>query len=213
MLSPINHIRAILNIPDFDAASAHLKMAPLPRAVRRPAQRPGRARVGAVLVLLYNKSQAIHLVLTRRRDDLAEHSGQIAFPGGKQEPGEALADTALREAHEEIGILPSEVLLLGQLTPIYIPPSDFEVHPFVGWHNAAPHFDYQPGEVAELLEVPLALLLDPATRQSEQWEMGDLRVDVPFYAVAGRKVWGATAIMLSELLERWRWNGHAGPDA
>lgn len=212
MLSPIDHIRTILNIPDFDASSAHLKMAPLPRAVRRPAQHPGRARVGAVLVLLYDKSQAIHLVLTRRRDDLAEHSGQIAFPGGKQEPGEALAITALREAHEEIGIQPDEIMILGQLTPIYIPPSDFEVYPFVGWHNAVPHFQYEPSEVAELLEVPLAHLLDPATRQSEQWEMGEMRIDVPYYAVDGRKVWGATAIILSELLDRWRWNGYPDPD-
>ncbi len=204
MLPTLEHIRAILDLPDFVAAGAQLKMAPFPRPVRRLAQRPGQARVGAVLLLLYARNSDIHLVLTRRRDDLPDHSGQIAFPGGKQEPNEPLETTALREAQEEIGIQPERVTILGPLTPIYIPPSDFEVHPFVGWHTDTPDFSLQAGEVAEVLEVSLAYLLDPAARKLEQWEMRDLRMDVPFYEVNGHKVWGATAIMLSEFLERWR---------
>lgn len=198
-------IRHILNLPAFDATRAQLKMAPFPRAVRRPAQRPGEPRIGAVLLLLYEHAGGLHLVLTRRRDDLSSHSGQISFPGGRRDPAESLEAAALRETYEEVGVPPAAVVLLGALSPLYIPPSDYEVHPFVGWHVGRPHFTPQVSEVAEVLEVRLVDLLDPATRQVEVWEMRDYQMDVPFYAVNGHKVWGATAIMLSEFLERWRY--------
>jgi 8-oxo-dGTP pyrophosphatase MutT (NUDIX family) len=164
---------------------------------------PGSPRQGGVLILLYEKLGQTHLVLTRRRDDLQSHAGQISFPGGRREADETIQMTAFREAHEEVGVHPGELDFLGRLSSLYIPPSDYEVHPFVAWYkNGLPIFIPQVTEVAEVLEVPLSLLLDPATRVVEKWELRGFELDVPFYLVGRHKVWGATAMMLSEFLSR-----------
>jgi 8-oxo-dGTP pyrophosphatase MutT (NUDIX family) len=196
-------IKQALHLENFDPVAAQMKMAPRPRITIRMPDTPGRPRQGGVLIILYENMGRTHLVLTRRRDDLQSHAGQISFPGGRREDGESLQTTAFREAHEEIGVEPAELALLGRLSSLYIPPSDYEVHPFVAWYeNGRPHFTPQVSEVAEILEVPLSHLLDPATRVVEKWELRGFLLDVPFYLVAGHKVWGATAMMLSELLER-----------
>lgn len=179
-------------------------MKPLPRETYRSPARPGSPREGAVLLLLYPKRQEICIVLTRRRDDLQAHAGQISFPGGRREVLETPAHAALRETHEEIGVDPSQVQLLGELTPLYIPPSDFEVHPFVGWHEQPASFSPQPSEVAELLEVPLQMLFDAKTRQEETWHQRGLELQVPYFSIGLHKVWGATAMILSEFVERLR---------
>jgi mutator protein MutT len=155
-----------------------------------------------VLVLLYIKDGRAHLVLTRRRDDLNDHAGQISFPGGRREDGETLEETALREAREEVGIEPANLEILGHLECLYIPPTDYEVYPTVAWHNGTPLFRQQVDEVAEIMEVPLAHLLDPANRLEELWDLRGFEVLVPFYLVGRHKVWGATAMMLSEFLQR-----------
>ena len=179
-------------------------MQPVPRENRRPPSRPGEPRLGAVLMLLYEKERQIHLVLTRRRDDLQAHAGQISLPGGRRESREALQHTALRETREEVGVLPAAITVLGRLTPLYIYPSDFEVHPFVGWYDGVPAFRPQPAEVAEIIETPLAALFDEQTRREEMWEWRDGALHVPFYQIGEHKVWGATAMMLSDFVERVR---------
>lgn len=195
-------VEQALKLEGFDAAAYQRQMAPVARAIRRPDNLQGKARVGAVLLLLYPKEEQFYFVLTRRRDDLNSHAGQISFPGGRQDDGELLTQTALREAHEEVGIVPAEVKILGELTPIYIPPSDFEVHPFVGWHAAAPQFLPGEWEVAEILEVPLPHLFDPANRRQEPRDFNGYTLQIPYFAVGEHKVWGATAIMLSEFVGR-----------
>jgi 8-oxo-dGTP pyrophosphatase MutT (NUDIX family) len=198
-------IRQALALEKFDAIEAQMKMAPMPRITIRTAETPGRPRQGGVLIMLYDKMGQTYLVLTRRRDDLQSHAGQVSFPGGRREPGETLQITAFREAQEEVGIHPAELDFLGRLSSLYIPPSDYEVHPFVAWYNnGRPHFTPQESEVAEILEVPLSHLLDPNTRVEESWEIRGFQLNVPFYLVSGHKVWGATAMMLSEFLERLR---------
>ncbi|MDX1614501.1 MAG: CoA pyrophosphatase [Candidatus Promineifilaceae bacterium] len=196
-------VRRALALDDFDAAEAQSQMVPVPRG-SRPPELAGDPREGAVLVLLYERTGRPHLVLTRRRDDLNAHAGQISFPGGRREPGEALQNTAVREAQEEVGIDPRALTALGELTCLYIPPTDYEVHPFVAWHHAPPIFRRQEAEVAEIVEVPLSHLLDPATRREEPWVLHGFEVMVPYFMVDGHKVWGATAMMLSEFLERLR---------
>ncbi|MDT8305139.1 MAG: CoA pyrophosphatase [Anaerolineae bacterium] len=191
-----------LHLPGFDGVAAQGKMKPLPRATVRSPARPGSPRQGAVLLLLYPCQQETCIVLTRRRDDLQAHAGQISFPGGRRELLETPAQAALREAHEEIGIDPATVQLLGELTPLYIPPSDFEVHPFVGWHEQPATFCPQPSEVAELLEVPLQILTNAKTRQEEVWNQRGLELQVPYFSIGPHKVWGATAMILSEFVER-----------
>ncbi|MCP4428338.1 MAG: CoA pyrophosphatase [Chloroflexi bacterium] len=200
----ITDIKQALALPEFDSWTAQTKMTPIPRAHSRPASMPGKARLGGVLVLLYCYRNEIHLVLTRRRDDLSDHAGQVSFPGGKHENGETFRETAVREAHEEIGVHPDQLTILGQLTPLYISPSDFEVHPTVAWYDNGerPYFTPSDNEVAEILETPLSYLLDPASRGEEMWTIHDYNVRVPFFNVQGHKVWGATAMMLSELVER-----------
>lgn len=202
----LDDVKTALTLPDFDAAAAQQKMAPVTRPIRRPDAQPGQARLGGVLILLYCYQKELYLVLTRRRDDLNSHAGQVSFPGGKHEADETLQETAVREAHEEIGIDPAAVTILGELTPLYIPPSDFEVHPTVAWYSNGqpPTFYPSDAEVAEILEVPLRHLLRQETRVEELWNWRGSDIVVPFFAVEGHKVWGATAMMLSELVERLR---------
>ncbi len=200
----ITDIKQALTLSSFDSWAAQQKMTPIPRKSQRPQSMPGKARVGGVLVLLYCYQNELYLVLTRRRDDLNDHAGQVSFPGGKHENGETLRETAVREAHEEIGVHPEALTILGQLTPLYIPPSDFEVHPIVAWYanGERPSFTPSDNEVAEILETPLSYLLTPAARSEEMWTLRGYDLRVPFFNVQGHKVWGATAMMLSELVER-----------
>ncbi len=202
----LEDIRNALELPDFDVAAAQRHMSPVTRPLARPSELGGEARVGGVLLLLYYLNGELYLVLTRRRPDLAAHPGQISFPGGRNEPPESLPTTALRETEEEIGMPAADVELLGTLTSIYIPPSDFEVHPFVGWvsNGKRPSFVAAPDEVAEIVEVPLATLLEPGVKVEEWRELGGQQMRVPHFAVDGHKVWGATAIILNEFVERLR---------
>lgn len=202
----LDDVKTALSLPDFDAAAAQKRMAPITRPIRRSDAQPGQARLGGVLILLYCYQQELYLVLTRRREDLNNHAGQISFPGGKHEANETLQETAVREAQEEIGVDPAALTILGQLTPLYIPPSDFEVHPTVAWcaNGQRPVFYPSDAEVAEVLEVPLRHLFHPETRIEEMWNLRGYDVLVPYFNVDGHKVWGATAMMLSELVERLR---------
>jgi 8-oxo-dGTP pyrophosphatase MutT (NUDIX family) len=202
-LSP-EKIAEALSLNEFDGFGAQAKMKPIPRPDQRPDGRQGQPRQGAVLLLLYPKAGTTHLVLTRRRDDLESHAGQISFPGGRREGVETLEQAALRETREEVGIHAASIAILGELAPLYIPPSDYEVHPFVGWHAHTPIFVPQPAEVAEIVEVPLKLLLARETRRQEIWERSGMSLEVPFYNIGQHKVWGATAMMLSEFVERVR---------
>jgi len=196
-----DEIRRALALPAFDAEAAQQQMIPRPRGVRSP-DMAGQPRQGGVLVVLYDSDGHTRLILTRRRDDLNDHAGQISFPGGRREEGEDLQNTALREAEEEIGLKPTELAILGRLTCLYIPPTDYEVHPFVAWHDGRPLLRRQVSEVAAILEVPLSHLMDPANRREEPWNYRGMIIQVPFYLVEEHKVWGATAMMLSEFLER-----------
>jgi 8-oxo-dGTP pyrophosphatase MutT (NUDIX family) len=182
-------------------------MAPVARPMMRPPDRPDGPRLGSVLILLYCADDELHVVLTRRPEYDGVHAGQVSCPGGRHEPPESLSATALRETYEEIGIPPAEVELLGELTSLYVMPSDFEVHPFVGRYSGAgrPRFVPDTREVAVVLEVPLRLLLNPSTRAEEEMELrGGLRMVVPFFRVGEHHVWGATAMILSEFVERLR---------
>ncbi|MFB0565795.1 MAG: CoA pyrophosphatase [Candidatus Aminicenantaceae bacterium] len=154
-----------------------------------------------VLVLLYPWRNQLHLVLTRRTDRVEFHQGQISFPGGRQEPGESFEQAALREAREELEILPESIRILGELTPLYIPPSNYCIYPVVATANKRPDFRPSLLEVAEVIEVPLGHLLDPQNTLKETWTIRSSDVMVPFYFFKGHKIWGATAMVIAELLE------------
>lgn len=196
-------VRKALNLPYFDIEAARERMIPRPRGLRPP-DMDGQPRQGGVLIILYPKDGQTHLVLTRRRADLNAHAGQISFPGGRRESGETLRMAALREAEEEVGVKRADLTVLGHLSCLYIPPTDYEVYPYVAWHGGLPRFRPQASEVAEILEVPLVMLRDPVNHHEELWQIRGFEVMVPYFLVGEHKVWGATAIMLSEFLERLR---------
>jgi 8-oxo-dGTP pyrophosphatase MutT (NUDIX family) len=197
-LLTLDLVRRALRLP-LPGADAHAHMAPRPRNTALPA--PPQYRDGAVLLLLYPHNGALHIALTRRCDHLAAHAGQISFPGGLREPTDrSFVEAALRETREELGLEPGELDLLGQLTPVEIAVSGYRIHPCAAWSRARPSFRPDPCEVAELLEVPLAHLLNPATAKVELRTIRGHEVDVPFYHVGRYKVWGATAMVLSELV-------------
>ncbi len=174
------------------------RVVPMPEAV------PQHARASAVLSLLFPHENELSILLIRRTEDGHAHSGQISFPGGKQEPWDAdLRATALREAQEEVGIMSPDVQLLGGLTQLYIPVSNFQVFPFVGFTEQRPVYHINKDEVAEILEVPLSRLFLPdrkiITRIRPVSRPG-LVLKAPAYIPDENQViWGATAMILSEL--------------
>lgn len=176
---------------------AQLWMAPQPRPLT--ADHP--ARPAAVLMLLHPCGDGWCFPLTLRGDTMMNHKGQVSLPGGASEDGEPLTQTALRETAEELGISLDQVEMLGKLTPLYIPPSDFDVTPFVAHLPRRPEFHPNPNEVAQVVETPVAILLDDCTRKEEEWDLPDGRhLRVPFFHIEGHKVWGATAIILGEFV-------------
>jgi len=184
-------------LPGIDA---QLRMAPRPRPGWTPGTVPDGVRDGAGLILLYPHRHRVHVVLTVRKHDLPQHAGQVSLPGGAVEPSEDPTAAALREAHEEVGIDPGAVTVLGRLTPLHIPASGFVLHAVVGDVPARPDLRPDPREVERILEVPLDDLCDPARVVVEQRQLvGRLR-EVPYFDVDGEKVWGATAMILAELL-------------
>ncbi len=192
--------RALLRpLPGLDA---HVKMAPKPRPGWNPDfALPRDCRKGGVLLLLYPRADRLHLVLTRRTETVRSHKGQISLPGGAREGDEPLVQTALRETCEELGVSLDGTDVIGQLSALYTPPSNFCIFPFVAYRAVTPAFCPHPTEVAEVLEAPLALLIDPSIRKEEY--LSDPRFNsprrVPFFDIHGQVVWGATAMILSEL--------------
>jgi 8-oxo-dGTP pyrophosphatase MutT (NUDIX family) len=189
---------------------SQLKMVPEHRRGDKTYQEAGDTCLRAgVLVLIYPREDGFCLVLTRRTSQVAHHQAQISFPGGQMDKHETAIDTALREAAEEINLAPSEVRVLGELTPLYIPPSNYCIYPIVAAAEKRPVFRPAPREVAEVIEVPLDHLLDPQNIRSEKWPLRGMDVMVPFYFFQGHKIWGATAMVLAELLDLIKRSGAA----
>lgn len=161
-----------------------------------------KTRKSAVMLLLYTKEEAWHLLAIRRSADGGAHSAQVGLPGGRHEPSDdSLLATALRETYEEVGIAPNHILPIGALSPVYIAVSNFEVMPYVGyWHSQAP-LVLSSYEVDEVIELPLAKLLAPGTKAAVSLRTpAHLHRTVNAYCPSENVViWGATALMIAEL--------------
>ena len=182
-------------------------MSPRPR--RLGLDDASQVRHAAGLLLLFPRDGRAHIVLTVRAETLGRHSGQISLPGGVVEPGEAFEQAALREAHEEISLQGDNVRVLGTLTSIDIPVSGFRLHPVVGVCDQPPSLVAADGEVARILEVPLDDLMAPGAVVVTERERDGHRIAVPAFRVGGDEIWGATAMVLAELLVVLGWAGLA----
>jgi 8-oxo-dGTP pyrophosphatase MutT (NUDIX family) len=181
-------------------SGAQVLMAPRPRPGWKPGRLPGDSRPGAGLVLFYPRDGDTHVVLTVRARHLPSHRGQVSFPGGAVETGESVPEAALREAQEEVGVDPGLVRVAGEATPLHIPASGYVLHPVVGFAEVAPAFRGAEAEVARILEVPFREIADPRRVKVEARVLRGLACEIPYFDLAGEKVWGATAMVLAELL-------------
>ena len=180
---------------------AQMRFAPAPaRSGWKAGHFPDDARIAAALLLVYPGADGAAVPLTVRASGLTRHAGQISLPGGAADPGETLAETALREASEEIGIDPARVQILGELTPVHVLVSGFTLHPVVGVSHGRPAFQASPGEVDEILEVSLADLQDASRiRRGTRLREG-MAIEYPYFDLRGHQVWGATAMVLGEFI-------------
>lgn len=191
--------RLLTDLPGWLAQS---KMAPPIRTANMPI--PENVRLGGVMILLMEHEGKWHTVLIRRTEDGHTHSGQISFPGGKKDrQDEHLTATALRECDEEIGVPANAVEIIGNLSPLYIPPSNFLVTPTVAWLKTPWRFRPSEREVQEIIQVPLDLLFDPAIKKVKEVKRSDLKnigMHTPVYALdKDIMIWGATAMIIAEL--------------
>ena len=161
---------------------------------------PTDAARSSVLILLYPARNKLHTVFIKRQTYNGVHSGQISFPGGREEPTDVdLIHAALREAHEEVNIEAQRVRILGTLTQLYIPPSHYMVYPVVGYSAAIPDFSPQLSEVAGIIQADLEFLFNPENQKRKIIAVRDQKINAPYFDVNGHVVWGATAMILNEL--------------
>jgi 8-oxo-dGTP pyrophosphatase MutT (NUDIX family) len=178
------------------------EMASSDRMIKNFPRSPGKdARLAAVLILLYPHKSSVYTVLMQRPDYNGAHSGQISFPGGKYEQSdENIIQTAIREAFEETGVDPSKISVIGTLTPLFIPISNMIVTPVAGWIDSRPVFRRQAEEVVFLFDADLKVLLDPAIVKTKPFEVKGESIEVKYFDYEGNIIWGATAMILHELL-------------
>jgi 8-oxo-dGTP pyrophosphatase MutT (NUDIX family) len=202
----VEQIRRKLTEP-LPGQSAQLRMAFAQRAeqLRLDPSVPAHAKIACVALILWQNQDDWHTILIQRTTNPQDrHSGQISFPGGKYDENDGnLITTALREVHEEIGVPPAQVEILGQLTELYIPVSNFVVYPFVGVLSGSPTFSLQAGEVEHIMMPPIRHFQEEGNKAFKELRVGTgvLLKDVPCYVVEEKAVWGATAMIISEFLE------------
>lgn len=156
----------------------------------------------AVLCAVWDTADGVEMLLTRRAWHLRSHTGEIAFPGGRREPDDAdLVATACREAHEEVGLVPEEVSVVGVLPALTTVSSPAEILPVLAVLDGPPETTPEPGEVDAVLHVPVAELWDPVVYREELWPRGEVPFEITFFELVGDTLWGATARIVRQLFE------------
>jgi len=155
----------------------------------------------AVLICFFKKDGEYHIPLIRRPMHEKNHPGQIALPGGAREKKETLANTSLREAFEEVGIIPENVEIIGKMTPLPVPVSKYLISPFIGVTKQEPKWNINKQEVDELIILKFRDLIESDKGYYEDWKLNGNMLRVPIFKVMNKEIWGATAAVLSELLD------------
>ncbi|MDG2343374.1 MAG: CoA pyrophosphatase [Flavobacteriales bacterium] len=185
-------------LPGFEA---HLELAPYRKKVELNIKK-NNPKIASTLLLLYPNHNDIYFCLIERQTYKGTHSNQISFPGGKNEIGETIKDTALRECNEEIGVQIDEINIIGELTQVYVPPSNFLIHPFVGYCDFKPNFKPNTREVKSIVEIRVNDLYKSELIKKTKMSFGPkdqrFQVDVPYMDLNNKIVWGATSVILNE---------------
>lgn len=178
------------------------EMASSDRMIKDFPKTPGNdARIAAVLILLYPHKRSVYTVFMQRHNYDGVHGGQISFPGGKKEESDRdVVQTALREANEETGVNPDKISVLGTLTPLFIPVSNMLVTPVVGWTETRPAFNHRPEEVVFLFDADTEKLADKSIIRSKPFNIRGELINVKYFDYDQHVIWGATAMILNELL-------------
>jgi 8-oxo-dGTP pyrophosphatase MutT (NUDIX family) len=199
----MENIRFLLSLP-LPGEKAQFLMEPSSRKIELQKQiKRNLPQISSILILLYPHQNKLKTIMIKRPIYDGVHSGQISFPGGKFEKQDLnLVDTALRESWEEIGIPKKSVNILGSITELYIPPSNFNVLPVIGYTNKRPEFKISKIEVDKILEINIEDFLNKKNiRQKEILSHNNIRLSVPCYFIQDEIIWGASAMILSEFIE------------
>jgi 8-oxo-dGTP pyrophosphatase MutT (NUDIX family) len=190
-------------LPGIDS---HLKMAPKPRVseLLQTKDKIPTARQSAVMILLFPDNGQLKTVFIKRSEYDGIHSGQIAFPGGQyEESDDNFKTTALRETFEEIGVSSDKIEIIGQLTDLFIPPSNFVVKAFAGYCKQKPKYVSDKKEVQTVIEVAIDELADEQYKHEKEFisGQGESKIRAPYFHIQNIEIWGATAMIVSELLD------------
>lgn len=193
-------IELLTKLPGVEA---HLRLAPEIRKIDlKNGNEPSRALESAVLILLYPVENRLHTVVILRNEYDGPHSGQISLPGGKYEESDIdFLFTAIRESQEEIGVNPADIEVIGQLSRFYVRPSNFIVYPFIAFQPSRPYFHPDPTEVQRIIEIDISkeLNLNKIVYRTLIFKNG-IQINAPGFSVGGEFLWGATAMIISELI-------------
>ena len=187
---------------DLPGSDAHSKMLPPGRRLKTYEHESSSIKMSSVLILLFPDGDKLFTCLMKRPTTMKHHPGQISFPGGKVEKSDVSAEmTALREADEELGIDPSNVEILGKLSDLYVEVSKFSIQPFIAWTDSMPDFEIEPEEVEELILFPVSDFIFEDTIPETEIQTSIGLLTVKYFPCKEGKIWGATAMILAELIE------------
>lgn len=184
---------------ELPGQKSHTKLLPPNRILKAAAEDKDRVKNSSVLLLLFEEDGELKILLIKRPAHMKHHAGQIALPGGRIEAGETDIETALRETYEEIGIIKDKIEILGKLSGFYVEVSRFQIWPIVGWLNSKPVLRINPDEVEKVMSFPIAKFTPPY--EEIQMETLTGKLEVPCVKFAKEIIWGATAMILSELYD------------